>query len=221
MEDLKMLMTIYRYAAPIAGVLLLFATLPNLLKATTLPRGFHIPGLLLELVENEDEVKAVEKVKLPDKIRRDLWIDTLGFIPFYTFLFLVIGYWLMKRDVPFAFALGVIACVGIVLVAGFDLLENARIFSVLKASSPQLVDGIRHAALGKWGLMFALVLMISYPFLRSGGWLLAVGLVYLIAAVVGLLGVFWHRPLVEWGFMLVALSMLVSGEAVRYIPAKG
>lgn len=216
-----MLMDIYRWAAPIAGVMLLFMTLPKLLKPTTLPRGFHLSGILLELVENEDEVEAVKKVKPPDSIRRDLWGDTLAFIPFYTFLFLVIGYWLMKRDVPLAFALGVVACIGTVLVAGFDLLENARIFSVLKASSPQLVDGIRHAALGKWGLMFALVLMISYPFLRSGGWLLLVGLVYLLASIVGLLGVFWHRPLVEWGFMLVALSMLVSGEAVRYIPAKG
>lgn len=215
-----MLMKIFRVAALFAGMLLLFMTLSKLLKPTTLPRGFHIPGILLELAESEDEVEAVKQVKPPDEIRKDLWNDTLIFIPLYTFLFFVIGLWLTGRGVPFAFQLGIATCVGTVVMAAFDLLENMRISEAIKASSPQIVESIRHAALVKWGILFGLVLMVSYPFLRAGGWLLIFGTLFLITSVVGLLGVFWHRPLVEWGFMLVGLSLLVMRVAVQHIPAR-
>ena len=211
---------IFRFVAPLAGLMLLLITLPRLLGPAALPRGFHLPGLLLELVETEDEVEAVKRVTPPDTIRQALKFDNFVFIPLYTLIFLVLGYWLAGRAQPFALALGIMVCVGVVVMAGFDVLENARTYEVLKASSPQVVDAIRHAALVKWSILFALALVLSLPFLRSGGWLFLVGLLYLVTAAVGLLGVVWFRPLVQWGFMLTGLSLLVTGEAVRHVPTR-
>jgi hypothetical protein len=213
-------MKVFRWAAPLTGGFLLCLTLSKLLQPTSLPRGFHLPGILLELVENENEAKAVRDASEDGRIRLGLVIDTFFFIPLYTSLFLVMGWWLAGRDVPFATWLGVVVCIGIVLAAGFDVLENVRTFELLRASSPKVLDGIRQAALVKWGTLFTLVLVLCCPFLRTGGWLLLVGLIYLITGVVGLLGVVWLRPLVEWGFMLIGLSLLVTGKAVRYIPSR-
>lgn len=211
-----------RVVAPLAG-LVLFRITPQLL-APSPPGldGFHSPVIALELVENEQQVRdilAVYEQRNPqpaaEQIRREIQLDNWVIIPVYTLLFLAFSLWLSGSDRPRARALVIALVAGAVGAAASDLAENASILAALESLSQPVVDSIRQASLVKWALLAVLIGLLAVPFLTHKGWVRIVGLLYLLAGVVGLGGVLWQRPLLEWFFALMGLALLPSGEAIR------
>jgi hypothetical protein len=206
-----------RVAAPLGGLAVLGATVPKLLGSHPLPGGFRLPVIALELVENVEQVNHIKGVLSPDEIRRALNFDLYAFIPLYVALFLALSYWLIRRDIPYAYFLGIAVGSCVVGAAVFDVIENAQTFSALRELDQLAVDRIRQAALVKWSLFFVMMALLAVPFAWRGGWVFAVAGVYLAAAGVGVMGVIGNRPLIEWAFALVGLALIPTGEAIRLV----
>jgi hypothetical protein len=202
----------------LGGLAIFLGTVWRLLRSRPLRSGFRLPALALELVQDEEQVKAIEEKYPPERIRRDLRLDLFVFIPLYLALFLALGYWLLRSDaLPYAHLLGIAASLCVAGAALFDVLENLRTFSVLRQLNQSGVDRIRRAALAKWSLFFVMMALLAIPFAWQGGWLLIVAAIYLIAAGTGIIGLVWHRPLIEWAFALVGLALAPTGEAIYAI----
>jgi hypothetical protein len=212
------LMWFIRIYAPLAGCLLLLVTVQSFIQPVkNLPRGFRKKALALELVQDTDEVSQILKVYKPEDIRRDLKFDTFAFIPLYVLLFLSLGFWFKGRELPAASAFALAIGICIVAAGLFDVLENLRQCAILENLDQSGVDRIRQAALAKWFLLFLTTAILSIPFLWRGNWVVMLGLLYLATAIVGCIGVFFesHRTLIEWGFSLLSVALLLTGEAIR------
>jgi hypothetical protein len=199
------LMWFIRVFAPIAGFLMLLIAVQSFVKPKPLPRGFRRPALALELVHDTTEANQITAVYMPSDIKRDLMLDSCIFIPLYILLFLSLSFWLIGSEMPHAFVLAAVIGVCITLAGQFDVLENLRQWAILERSDQSGVDRIRQAALVKWFLLFFVTAVLSIPFLWRGNWVMLVGLLYFLTAIVGCAGVLLpaHRPLVEWASTLL------------------
>lgn len=145
-------------------------------------------------------------------------LDSLLFIPSYTFLFLALSWLLSQRSLPSASWLGVAAGACAFAAAACDYLENARMNSLLSAPlkelSQGLIDSTRHASLAKWAFCFVTSLLLSSLFLWRRDWLVIIGAVLALASCVGLLGCVagllgsLYRPLISYTFYVVMLGDL-------------
>ena len=216
---LTIAMWFLRVAAPLAGLAILGMTLPKLLGSQPLPggSGFRLRVIALELVENEDQVNKIQRVYPPNEIRAELNLDLYVIIPLYVALFIALSYWLIRRNMPYAYFLGTTLASCVVGAALFDVTENLQTFSALRELDQLIVDHIRQAAFVKWSLFFVMMGLLAVPFAWRGGWVLAVAGVNLAAASVGVLGLIWYRPLIEWAFALIGLALVPTGEAIRTI----
>ena len=74
----------------------------------------------------------------------------------------------------------------------------------------------------KWFLLCVSLLITSVPFLLSkNGPIALVGLVHVIAAVIGIAGVAGPRRLVQFMFMLMGLALSLTGEAIYQLTKIG
>lgn len=208
-----MMVWILRVAAPLGGLAILLATVPRLFEPEVF-RGFHLPMVALELVENEEEVERVMDELGEQKIRSNLNADYV-FIGIYTLALLRLGFWLFRRDMPRARPLGLLLGLCTLGAASFDVVENARTSAMLDDTSRTVIDGVRHAALAKWALFFAATGVLAAVFLPRKGWGLVAGGFCLAISVLGALGLVWQRSLIEYAFILVGLALAPSGEALR------
>jgi len=215
-----------RCLAPLLGAGILFLTVPKLFRPPPrgLPAGQRLPGVSLEVAKNAEEAAdIITNVPRPThEIRRELRLDQYLIIPLYVLLFVALGVWLTSRRLPLAGGLGVAVCVLIGLAAYFDGQENRRTFYVLDAldagslkNSP--VEQMRRASLLKWGFIAAALGVVSVAFFLSGR-CLVVAFIYLLAALSFAIGISLYRPGLEWGFALMGLALLPTGEAIHFIP---
>lgn len=217
---------IVRIVAPLLGLGILFLTVPKLLcpPPPGLPEGQCLPGVSLESARNTEEVtNIIGKVPRPtDEVRKELRIDQYLSIPIYVLLFVALGVWLTSRNQPLAVVFGIAVIICIVLAAHFDYKENNRTFSVLSAFDTQslndsAVKQMQQASLLKWGLIAAALAIMSVPFFQSGR-LIVVACIYALATISFAIGIMGYRPGLEWGFALMGLALLPTGEAIRFIP---
>ncbi len=114
--------------------------------------------------------------------------------------------------------LGVGALVTGTAAALLDLVENGRIHEAFTAGVRReqkwMADGIRTAALWKWSLVFATVLLLSPLFIWSGAPGVLLALFWVVVAVAGLLSL-WRAPRrVEWVMILLGLGLLAAAFLV-------
>jgi len=187
--------------------------------------GFLKPVLAMELVRSASDVESVfADVKKhmpqiePKKFFGDgLKFDSYGFIPAYWAILMVFSALLSRHHFPRATWLGIAAGVCATAAALFDYLENSRM--KLALDDPQLAAGVRPPSLWKWGSLFVTVGLLSAMFLWRRDWAMAIGALYLLAALVGLAGL-WQDRLIEWSFVPLLAAGAGFGGFLLFAPQR-
>lgn len=188
--------------------------------------GIERPMMTLELPAKPDDIKNTVG-ELGDKRRalmlRGLTPDGLLFIPSYTFFFLGASWLLTQRRVSWGLWVGILAGVCAIGAAALDYMENAHIRALLKTgpaeTTQQMVDTARYVSLGKWALSFAVAGLLSTLFLWRRDAVVIFGVLYALAALVGLSGIF-YRPALGLGFVLLGVTGLLVALLLLFYPEK-
>ncbi len=192
-----------------------------------LPRGFLTRTVALELAESPEVAKAIlgqPSSNVRKKVRGEVKGDFV-FIAAYWLLFITLGALLVQSGFLGALLAATVA-ICITAAAQMDFLENLRLYTLLDTPSntPEIevqrrIDDVREAARFKFGLIFVATAALSPVFLRhTGWWLFGIGGLYLLAAAVGLFGLWQHRAAVEWAFLLMLLGVLWIAAVFNFIP---
>ena len=213
-----------------------FAFVNTVRRQQVLPGGLHVPGLAIEMARTPEEVLKIEQFVAPQggdaragaaQLRKGVTID-FGFIGFYTLVFLVFSWWLKRRRFPEARGIAIAGAILAIATAGFDVLENFRLYSVLDAALPDssMLHNLRIATFLKWILCFETTSVLSLLFLSRKDYWYLLGLVLLIVSQLGVLGLFYH-PLLEIAFLglgavvfLIGLFIVVAPDRFRSEPAR-
>jgi hypothetical protein len=195
-------------------------------KHTDLPKGFKKAGLAMQLVGTADGLRKVlgpSNSPYRPLLRRSIQRDLI-YILAYVMLFVSLGVVLFKMGTSAAKWLGLIAAVSILAAAVFDLIEN---FGMLRAIAlnPEEITGpmavhIRQASLLKWGAFFLTMGLLGSSLLLCSGFLPAIGVFFLLSALVGLMGLRYHQvislavPLVGIGLIAIAVTFVFWPAAV-------
>jgi hypothetical protein len=201
------------------GACLCFATLNVLWKKPRPAGGFVNPGLAIQFARSAADVeRALHDVTAKDLLK-SLKLDSQIFIPVYWTLLMVFSALLYRHQFAHAKWLGLAAGICATAAAACDYLENHRIKDML--TSPEINDatalGIRHASLLKWGLIFVAVALLATMFLWRRDWVMIVGALYLLAALIGIIGLF-RNSLIQWAFAPMSLGMAGIGALLLFEP---
>lgn len=172
------------------------------------------PMMALELPEKLDDIKD-NVGDVGDERRaamlKALALDALLFIPSYTFFFLAMSWLLTQRRFSWALWLGIIAGACGIGAAILDYMENAHIRALLETdlarTTQQMIDSTRYVSLGKWVLSFIAIGLLSSLFLWRRDWIVLLGGLYALTAIVGLIGLI-YRPAIGWAFGLMGAGTL-------------
>ena len=187
--------------------------------------GIKRPMMTLELPAKPDDIKNTVG-DLGDEKRalmlKELTPDGLIFIPSYTFLFLGMS-WLLTQRGSWALWLGIIAGVCAIGAAALDYMENAHIRALLKTgpaeTTQQMIDSARYVSLGKWALSFIVAGLLSTLFLWRRDFVVIPGILYALAALIGLIGLV-YRPALGLGFLLTWVAALCVIVVFLIFPGK-
>lgn len=200
-------------------------------------RGLTSPVLAMEMAQSMEEVKAIvgesghsDRSQMRSQVHMDFF-----FILAYWLEFLLMSVLLWRRSSPWAKYLAVMAGLGATLAAGLDLRENVGILEVLSVSATPdndpLVRAVRFAAMGKWILLFAAMILLSFVFLgrkdRSTRDRITdriifflPGLSFLVTGVVGLNGLLWWNALLNYVAPLMLLGLCTLVIALFWSPSR-
>src|SRR3982751_6570173 len=99
------LATFLRVFSVLVGVVIILVTVPQLIKHNpkNLPPGFYMPGVALELVDEEKYLGPIkERYGKDEDIIRDINLDYFLAIPSYLIFFLALGFWLIWQGFSLA-----------------------------------------------------------------------------------------------------------------------
>lgn len=215
------------------GLLLILLLLVGLaaLVGTQEPQPKAGAMLSLELPHSANDVEAIvgKGQELRNVMRARLVHDSLFFIPGYTFFFLAASWLLSQRTHWSGFIwLGLAAGLCALGVAVCDYVENRHILALLNAPLDQgrdtqsMVDQTRYFSLAKWALSFLTIGLLSALFLWGRPlYVQAVGVLYLLTALVGVMGLF-HNPLLGKAligvlFCIPALAILLLAVPQKFL----
>ncbi len=215
--------TLVRAIGALASVMsvlgiLVFVTSPKL--ETKLPRGLKSPGLAIEFAQLSEIERMLDDANMRDQIRKGLHYD-YSFIAMYWLLFAGMSALLAGRTPSWAVWAGVIAAVCATGAAIFDVVENLSIAALLDAAKiqPEMVRNVASAGFGKWLLVSLSTLILSLVFLRRD-WLVLLGGLYLLVAVMGIYGLLRNPRFVEWSFLLNFVGLVVVAIVFSGWPRK-
>jgi hypothetical protein len=163
-------------------------------------RGISSPVLAMEVARNVAEVDAIlsDSPSADREAMRIKQYADFGFISGYACLFVVTGILL----IPQGRTIAILAVVLGVLAAIFDVVENLGILRVvntdLEHTTQAMIDAVRYPSLAKWTLASLALGLLAILFLRikrAGPRI--VGTLYLIAALLGLSGLY-ENVFLEW-----------------------
>lgn len=190
---------------------------------------YQMSMMPLELPEKLDDIRN-SVGDLGDARRtfmlKKLTLDSLFFIPSYTFFFLGMSWLLTQRRFSWALWLGMIAGACGIGAAILDYMENAHIRTFLEKglaqTTQQMIDSARYVSLCKWALSFIAIGLLSTLFLWRRDWIILPGGLFALTAIIGLSGLI-YRPAIGWAFALMGagtfLVILVFGVfAARFLP---
>jgi Co/Zn/Cd efflux system component len=193
-------------------------------KHTDLPKGFKKAGLAMQIVGTADGLRSVlgpANSSYRPVLRRSIQKDFV-YILGYVMLFVSLGVVLFKSETSAAKWLGLIAAISILGAAVFDLIEN---FGVLRTIplNPEEITGamavqIRQAALLKWGAFFLTMGLLGSSLLLRSGFLPAIGVLFLLSALLGLLGLRYHQ-MISLAVPLLGIGLLAIACTFFFLPA--
>jgi hypothetical protein len=188
---------------------------PEFTNASKPPRGFHNPGIAMQLIRNTTEVDAIlGDAPSPDReaIRIKQYID-FGFIACYAALFITLGRMFGTALAKTAAGLGCLAAV-------FDVLENIGILRIVDVPTQQvtqaMIDSVRFPSLAKWTLSWITLAMFSILFWRCEGRLRkSIAILFGLAAAIGFYGLL-DNPAIEIASIPLGLGLVVLGAGFVY-----
>ena len=174
---------------------------PHFSNASRPVRGISNPVLAMEVVRNVNEVDEVlSDSPSPDRevMRLKQYAD-FGFIVCYSALFVLLAKLLGAR------AIAVVGLAGAVC----DMIENIGILRIVDMSlshtTQAMIDAIRYPSLVKWALVSLAMGFLSVMALRTTSkGLRVVGALNMIAALLGLCGLFDNQFLAWSGLPMLA-----------------
>jgi hypothetical protein len=189
---------------------------PYFSNASRPVRGISNPVLAMEVARNVTEVDAIlSDAPSPDReaMRIKQYAD-FCFISGYAGLFVLMGILLIPQGRAMAISAAVLG----VLSAIFDVIENLGILRIVNAdlahTTQPMIDAVRYPSLTKWTLASIGVGMLAIQLIRvrrAGPRI--VGAFYLIAALLGLYGVY-DNAVLQWSGIPTLAGLI--GLAVLY-----
>ena len=163
-------------------------------------RGISSPMLAMEVARNVREVDAIlsDSPSADREAMRIKQYADFGFICGYAGLFVVTGI----LQIPQGRAIAILAVVLGVLAAIFDVIENLGILRLVRTdlehTTQAMIDAVRDPSLAKWALASLALGLLAILFMsgkRAGP--RVVGALYLIAALLGLSGLY-DNVFLQW-----------------------
>jgi hypothetical protein len=106
---------------------------------------------------------------------------------------------------------GIIAGACGIGAAILDYMENAHIRALLETdlarTTQRMIDSTRYVSSGKWALSFIAIGLLSSLFLWRRDWIVLLGCLYALTALVGVIGLI-YRPAIGWAFGLMGAGVL-------------
>lgn len=214
----------------LVGVLALVFNLLSLwmlqgdVKHTDLPTGFKKAGLAMQLVGTADGLRQVlgpSSSTYRPLLRRSIQKDFIYIIS-YVMLFISLGLVLFLSETRAAKWLGVIAAVSILAAAVFDLIENFGMLRTIQLNPGEITGPmavhIRQAALLKWGAFFLTMGLLGSSLLLRWSFLPAIGVFFVLSALVGLLGLRYHQ-MISLAIPLLGIGLLAIAFTFVFFPA--
>lgn len=163
-------------------------------------RGISSPVLAMEVARNIAEVDAIlsDSPSADREAMRIKQYADFGFIAGYAGLYVVMSLLLMPQGRAIAIsaaALGVVAAI-------FDVIENLGILRVVNTdlahTTQKMIDQVRYPSLIKWALASLALALLAILFLRmKRAGPRVVGALYLMAALLGLYGLY-DNAVLQW-----------------------
>jgi hypothetical protein len=187
----------------VIGVGLWLGIIGSSITPRKVPIEIKSPILAIELAKTPAEVNDIvegPKESNRDTIRTSVKVDFF-FIALYWLLFVAVALILSTRRFAWSLWLALTAGVCGTAAAGFDVLENFRLFRILETTTTETLDSVRFATLSKWWFTFTtLALLAPVFFWRQDPvfWqkygIIAIGFIYLFTASVGWWGLWYDQP---------------------------
>jgi hypothetical protein len=195
----------------IVGLVILAWNLSSLRahRDETLPRGFYLAGMALELPVSANEVSEISS-HAKHTVRNSLWADSFILVPVYVFLLVSHGVGLRNGGWQTLGSLVILLTV----VAGIaDEFENMRQRTLIDALSPtnDQVRAVFTMAACKWASLAAVLSLLGAAAWPRGGWWRVATAICDASAFLMLAGLAAYRPLVQYGFSMMGLGLLVLG----------
>jgi hypothetical protein len=179
-------------------------------------RGISSPVLAMEVARNIAEVDAIlsDSPSADREAMRIKQYADFGFIAGYAGLYVVMSLLLMPQGRAIAIsaaALGVVAAI-------FDVIENLGILRVVNTdlahTTQKMIDQVRYPSLIKWALASLALALLAILFLRmKRAGPRVVGALYLMAALLGLYGLY-DNAVLQWSGIPTLASFI--GLAALY-----
>jgi hypothetical protein len=189
---------------------------PYFSNASRPVRGISNPVLAMEVARNVAEVDAIlSEAPSPDReaMRIKQYAD-FGFISGYAGLFVLMGILLIPQGRAMAISAAVLGVIAAIL----DVIENLGILRIVNAdlahTTQAMIDAVRYPSLTKWTLAsiaLGLLAILLIRVRRAGPRI--VGAFYLIAALLGLCGVY-DNAVLQWSGIPTLAGLI--GLAVLY-----
>jgi hypothetical protein len=201
-----------RLIAGLAFLFILYSVWMGQLIAQGLPDGYSNPVLALELVKDGKDITRIinaENGKVRDFIRKNTHKD-FGFIFVYALFFISLSVLLSRMNFSWAMWVGWLGAACAVLAAILDLVEDRGMLKAIAGeASDSLAKSIRYPSLAKWGLLFIFSLLVGLLLIGSRNILAVSAAFFLVAAVLGLVGVLLNllRPRFYWTFPAATFSI--------------
>ncbi|HMV51316.1 MAG TPA: hypothetical protein PLD20_00115 [Blastocatellia bacterium] len=213
------------------GMILLLANAVGLLlmlRAISKPErynNFVKPIMAMELVRSPDDITHVladvgkfKQTPTPEEFfKTGLRWDGYIIIPFYWGLLMTFSFLLSRHQFASAKWLGIASGLSTTVAAAFDYLENHRMKLALDNHS--LAAGVRQASLYKWGLLFVAFGLLASMFLWRWDSVVVIGTLYLLTALIGLIGL-RQDQLIEWSFLPLMAGGAAFGAMLLFAPQR-
>jgi hypothetical protein len=189
---------------------------PSFSNGSRSVRGISNPVLAMEVARNVAEVDAIlsDSPSADREAMRIKQYADFGFISGYAGLFVVTGTLLIPRGR----AIAILAAVLGVVAAIFDVIENLGTLRVVNTdlahTTQAMIDAVRYPSLIKWALASLALGLLAILFLRlKRAGPRVVGALYLLAALLGLYGLY-DNAILQW----TGIPMLAGfiGLAILY-----
>lgn len=194
--------------------------------------GFIAPAIAVELAHSGDDIKHAladigawlrkeQKQQTPAEFLLDgLRTDRRFIIPTYWVLLMVFSLLLYRHHFAQAKLMGIAAAICASAAAAWDYAENNRIEAALaQTAGDEAALGILHASLWKWGLIFVATALLAAMFLWRRDWVMIIGALYLLGALLGLIGLSRHH-LIEWAIAAMLAAMAGWGALLLFDPKR-